>query len=54
MKYASIAFVLSLLLSLSIAEVTPASPPASATSVSEIAEGYVKLVLAMGDRKSVV
>jgi hypothetical protein len=48
MKYASIAPVLSLLLSLSRAEVTPASPPANATNVNEIAEGYVKLVLAMG------
>jgi hypothetical protein len=48
MNYASIVFVLSLLLSLSRAEVTPASPPANATSINEIAEGYVKLVLAMG------
>ena len=49
MKYVSIAFVLSLLLSLSRAEVPPASPPAKATSVNEIAEDYVKLVLAMGN-----
>jgi hypothetical protein len=48
MKYASLAFVLSLLLSLSRADVTPASPPAKATSVNEIAEDYVKLVLSMG------
>jgi len=48
MKYASIAFVLSLLLSPSRAEVTPALPLASATSINEIEEGYVKLVLAMG------
>jgi hypothetical protein len=48
MKCASIAFVLSLLLSLSRAEVRPASPPAKATSVNEIAEAYVKLVLALG------
>jgi hypothetical protein len=48
MKYASIAFVLSLLLSLSRADVNPASSPGRATSVSGIAEGYVKLVLAIG------
>ena len=48
MKYALIAFVLSLLLSLSRADVTPASSPASATSLNGTAEGYVKLVLAMG------
>jgi hypothetical protein len=48
MKYASIALVLSMLLSFSSAEVAPTSPPASATSVQGIAEAYVKLVLAMG------
>jgi len=48
MKYASIAFVLSLLLSLSRADVNSASSPGRATSVSGIAEGYVKLVLAIG------
>jgi len=49
MKYASIAFVLSLLLSLSRADVNSASSPGRATSVSGIAEGYVKLVLAIGN-----
>jgi hypothetical protein len=48
MKYASIALVLSMLLSFSRAEVAPTSPPASATNVQKIAEAYVKLVLAMG------
>jgi hypothetical protein len=47
MKFASTALVLSVLVSLSGPEITPA-PPAKAASVNEIAEGYVKLVLAMG------
>src|ERR1700751_1889998 len=51
MKYASIAFVLSLLLSLSRADVNPASSPGRGTSVSGIAEGYVKLVLAIGNHE---
>ena len=48
MKFASTALVLSVLVSLSGPEITPSPPPAKATSVKEIAEGYVKLVLAMG------
>jgi hypothetical protein len=48
MKYASIALILSVLLGFSRAEVAPASSPGSATNVQEIAEAYVKLVLAVG------
>ena len=49
MKYASIALVLSLLLSFSkTAEAAPASKPANAARIQEIAEAYVKLVLAVG------
>ncbi|HZS16720.1 MAG TPA: hypothetical protein VFA51_02185 [Candidatus Udaeobacter sp.] len=48
LKQVSVALVLSVLLSMSRAEVGPTPPPAGATTVDQIAEAYVKLVLAMG------
>ena len=49
MKCASlVAFFLSLLAAWSVDAAAPSPSPAKATSVNEIAEAYVKLVLAMG------
>jgi hypothetical protein len=48
MKQTSIALALSVLLSMSKAEVAPTPSGTAPTTVQKIAEGYVKLVLAMG------
>ena len=48
MKRASLAFFCYCCFRSQEADVNPSSTPAMATSVSEIAEGYVKLALAIG------